>query len=70
MRPELYDAAAWEIFLAKLADLRAKNLEGEALFSELEKAWAHMFEGCDQDAAREILFSMKIFWWPLTTRTP
>lgn len=54
MRPELYDVKAWEIFLAKLAAVRAQNLEGEELRNQLELAWAPLFDGADKAAASEI----------------
>jgi len=44
VRPEHYNALAWDLSLAKLADVRVQNLEGEALISQLEPAWAHLFK--------------------------
>jgi hypothetical protein len=54
MRPDHYDAQAWEIFLAKLATVRAQNLEGEDLRSALELSWAHLFDGVDEATANDI----------------
>lgn len=54
MRPELYDAEAWELFLRKLPRIREQALEGEALQEELELAWSPLFVGVEEDEAREV----------------
>ena len=54
MRPEIYDAPAWEVFLKKLANIRAQGLVGDPLLEALELAWAPLFEGVDEQAAREV----------------
>jgi len=54
MRPELYDAEAWELFLRKLPRIREQALEGEALQEELELAWSPLFVGIEVEEAREV----------------
>ncbi|GGD58191.1 hypothetical protein [Pseudoxanthomonas indica] len=54
MRPEIFDATAWELFLGKLAAMKEQALTGEELLERLELAWAPLLQGMDESAAQEI----------------
>ena len=54
MRPDLFDAENWEHFLKGLPAIREEGLEGDALLTRLENAWAPLFEGRGEELCREI----------------
>jgi hypothetical protein len=54
MRPDLFDADDGEHFLKGLPAIRAEGLSCDDLLEHLERVWAPLFEGRDEEACSEI----------------
>jgi hypothetical protein len=53
VRPMTIHSDAWPAFVAEIPAIKSADLQGDALWDRIERAWAPLFEGvCESDGAR------------------